>query len=273
MPYLTSKNNIRWHYEATGQGESLLFIHGLAADKRVWNQQVEYFKNFYKVITVDLPGHGQSPWLDVTLEDIVRDLDFLLNALGVTEAHLAASSFGGLVALKYFEIFPDKVKRLILIGAGPKFAKSREFPYGLEIPRIRKLRSQVETNFPEILNIFFRSLFTLEERKSLRFKWLQMFQKDNVLPRQEALIKLLRILEKEDLTRTFLNICVPVFCVSGAQDYICPPEALRHFQSQLPQARVEVFAGCGHFPFLSKPREFNERLKIFLCQEGHVEIN
>jgi len=302
MPDLISDRKLKWHYETEGQGECFLFIHGWAADNRVWNQQLEYFKDFYRVVSVDLPGHGRSDWQDGSLEQIARDLDLLFNTLKVELVNLAASSFGGLAALKYIEIFPNRVKRLILVGAGPRFARSEEFPFGLAVPRIKKLREQVKTDFPEILNVFFRSLFTVQERESLRFidlsttkdrtgevntafsrekkgrytgflnivgkekasKWLQMFERGRDLPNQEALIKFLRIIEKEDLTEAFENITCPVYLLSGREDYICPPEALKYFQSRLPQARVEFFEDCGHFPFLSQPQQFNALVKDFL---------
>lgn len=264
MPYLTSRNNIPWYYEACGQGQSLLLLHGWAADSRIWSQQVEYFKNFYQVITVDLPGHGQSHWTEVSLEDMAEDLDILLRALRVQAVSLMASSFGALVALKYFAVFPEKIRRLIFVGGLPRFAQSKEFPYGVALPRIRKLREQVETDFPQILNVFFRSLFTVQERRSLHWKWLAMFRPGNDLPCQAALVRLLRMIEKEDLTSVFLDMRMPVCLMTGRQDDICPPEALRYFQSRLPQARVLFFEDCGHFPFLSRPREFNQLLDEFL---------
>jgi len=267
MPYLMTPRGVAWHYETAGQGEPLIFIHGWAADQRIWGQQVEFFCKTHQVVSLDLPGHGQSGWSEMSLKDIAEELNFLLQGLKVDEVNLVASSLGGLVALKYFELFPAQVRRFVFVGSLPRFAKSKEHPFGLEVPRIRKLKSQVQEDFPEILNIFFRSLFTVEERESLRFQWLQTFQKSADLPDPQALEKYLRMLEKEDLTPLLPEVRVPALLVSGSEDYICSPESLRNFHAQLSGAQMQLFSDCGHFPFLSRPEEFNVIVRQFLTDD------
>jgi len=54
--------------------------------------------------------------------------------------------------------------------------------------------------------------------------------------------------------------------INGTQDYICPRDAFSYLKERVPQARVEWFEQCGHYPFISKPREFNRVLEDFLQQ-------
>ena len=90
MPTLVA-NNTRLHYEVTGQGQTLVFIHGLGSSARDWEFQTPMFSKEYHVIIYDLRGHGQSdkPEGPYTIEMFASDVASLLTGLGVDSAHLA----------------------------------------------------------------------------------------------------------------------------------------------------------------------------------------
>ena len=88
--------------------------------------------------------------------------------------------------LKLYDGMPEKVERMVFCGSLPKFAKSKDFPYGLNVNRMRMLAKQLEMGYPFIVDIFFRSLFTKEERKTRRYKWLQKFRKFNAKPMKKS---------------------------------------------------------------------------------------
>jgi len=165
MPHLKAHSGIEWHYDIEGEGEHLLFIHGWGVDKRIWRQQSKFFSQFYKVMTVDLPGHGKSSWKKVELDIIAKDLKFLLEKMHFDNVTIIGSSLGGLVALKFYELFPDDIRRMIFVGAMPKFSKTKDYPHGLDIEKMRKLGGQLESDYPLVINVFFRSLFTRHERQ------------------------------------------------------------------------------------------------------------
>ncbi|HLF17593.1 MAG TPA: alpha/beta hydrolase [Candidatus Omnitrophota bacterium] len=264
MPHLKTGSGISWHYEAEGEGEDLLFIHGWGVDRRIWRQQLKYFSQFYRVISVDLPGHGKSEWIKMDLQNMAEDLMEILMHVRVEKVSVVGSSIGGLLALKLYQFFPQIIKKMIFVGSMPKFAKSKDYPHGLDIERMRKLGGQLDTNYPAIINIFFRSLFTKEERKSRRFKWLQKFRQFDDLPSRPALIQYLDIMEQEDLRDVLKAIKVPVQFINGREDEICRAETVEFLKNSCPNAKLEYFEQCGHFPFLSKPYEFNETLEKFL---------
>jgi len=264
MPYLTTSNGINWHYEIEGEGENLLFIHGWGVDRRIWRQQLKYFSAYYRVISVDLPGHGKSEFKKISLEDITRDLMEILNRLRVKKLYVVGSSLGGMVALKLYELFPGVILKIVFVGAMPKFAKSADYPHGLDVERIRKLGNHVNNDYPSIVNIFFRSLFTKQERKTRRFKWLQKFRQFDEAPLKQALAEYLDILEHVDLREVLKRIHVPVQFINGREDEICRAETVEFLQKSCPNSQLKYFEECGHFPFLSKPYEFNEALEQFL---------
>ena len=225
---------------------------------------MEYFSRSHQVLALDLPGHGKSSWQKVSLKDVAQDIHFILDHLKIESVNMVGSSLGGLVALKFFKHFPQKTKRLILTNALAKFAKSVDFPFGLEVARIHRLREQIDTDYPAILNIFFRSLFTLEERENGKVKWLLSFKNDSAAPNKEALKTYLRMLEKEDLRDVVKTASIPILFLNGTEDYICSKEAAEVLAGSIVHARVKFFENCGHFPFITKADEFNWHLSEFL---------
>ena len=288
MPHIKGHSGINWFYDVEGEGETLVFFHGWGVDRRIWRQQTKHFSQMYKVVSFDLPGHGESTWKKISLDEMGRDLVKIIRHLNLNEFSLVGSSLGGLFALKVFELFskpepvenskkasifnffikpkPCKViiKRITMVGSMPKFARGQEYPYGLDVTQMKKLGGQLDTSYPSIVNIFFRSLFTDEERASRRFKWLQKFRQTDEVPMKQALSEYLDVLEESDLREVLKHCAVPMQYINGTEDAICTRETVEYLRTLSPNARFDDFERCGHFPFLSKPHEFNQILGEFL---------
>jgi pimeloyl-[acyl-carrier protein] methyl ester esterase len=271
MPHLVARSGIAWHYDIEGEGPALLFIHGWGVDRRVWRQQSKYFSQYYKVMTVDLPGHGKSGWETIGLEGMVVDLKLIFERARFSRVTVVGSSLGGLVALKFYELYPQGVERMVFVGSMPKFSKSEGYPHGLDIAQLRKLGGQLDSHYPSIVNIFFRSLFTKEERQTRRFKWIQKFRQNEQAPMKPALAEYLDILEKEDLRDVLKAARVPMQFITGKGDEICTAETVVLLKTLAPHSRYDFFEGCGHFPFVSKPREFNRVLEDFLGRSSPLQ--
>lgn len=295
MPHIKGHSGINWFYEIHGEGEPIVFLHGWGVDRRIWRQQTKHFSEMYKVIGFDLPGHGESSWKKVTLDEMGSDLLKIIKHMKLKEFTLVGSSLGGLFALKLYELISRdnteikvkknggwflnffqakateashlKINRLVLVGSMPKFARSEDYPYGLDVAQMKKLGGQLDTSYPSIVNIFFRSLFTDEERASRRFKWLQKFRQTDEVPMKQALSEYLDVLEQSDLREVLKNCGVPMQYINGTEDAICTRATVEYLRSLSPHARFDDFERCGHFPFLSKPHEFNQILEDFLNQE------
>lgn len=264
MPYLKTKNGINWHYDVEGSGESLVFLHGWGVDMRIWRQQVKHFSQHYRVLSIDFPGHGKSSWHHVDLEALARGVLTILDQVNMDKIFLVGSSFGGLVGLKMFQLDPARFRKITLVGTTPKMIRPDKRMPGVDREHVEKLTHQLETAYPEIVNIFFRSLFTQKERESRRFKWLQRFRQNIGLPQKQALLNFLRIMSHEDMRDVLFSLYVPLQMITGTEDYICPYEMVESLRSVLHAAEVDYFKNCGHFPFLSRPHEFNAVLEEFL---------
>ena len=264
MPYFKTHRNLNWHYEVSGTGDPIVMIHGLGASGNYWQAQRDFLQTDFQVLTVDLPGHGKSSWMPVTLFDMAVDIRQILSSIGVSQLSLVASSMGGLVALELYRMIPQDVMRLSLVGSIPKFARGPNYPAGLDIDKIRTLSQQFDGDYAAILDIFFRSLFTMKERESERFKWVKEMRQHEALPQREALKHFLDILEKTDLRDRIASMICPLQFITGAQDYICPREIMDWVAEHTYNARFDFLEGCGHLPFLTEPKEYNRLLEDFL---------
>ncbi len=264
MSIVKTSSGLEWNVSTAGEGQPLIFIHGWGVDGRIWRQQMKYFSRQFKVFCVDLPGHGKSSWMKMDLAMMALELKEVCERLLLKKTIFIGSSFGGLLALKLYALSPALFKKIIFVGSTPKFSKSEDFPFGLDVNNIRKLDGQVDQDYPEIINVFFRSLFTKEERSSRRYKWLQKFRRMDAAPMKHALRAYLDILEKEDLREVLSTLTLPTQFITGREDTICNAQIITFLKTQVPDAQFDFFEKCGHFPFLSKPHEFNIVLDRFL---------
>jgi 3-oxoadipate enol-lactonase len=104
------------NYDISGQGKTVVFIHGWAHNLSAWDDQVSALKTRYRVLRYDSPGFGRSTgFADASAEP--RDLLVLLEALHIDHAYIVGHSRGGGIALRFAAAYPNKVDGLVLYGA------------------------------------------------------------------------------------------------------------------------------------------------------------
>ena len=134
----------------------------------------------------------------------------------------------------------------------------------MDIGKIHTLSHQFDGDYASVLDIFFRSLFTMKERQDDRFKWVKELRQREPLPRREALKYFLDILEKADLRDLLASVRCPLQFITGSDDYICPRAIVDWVAGHIPNARFDFIDGCGHLPFLTEVKEYNRLLEDFL---------
>jgi pimeloyl-[acyl-carrier protein] methyl ester esterase len=264
MPFFKTPRGLNWHYEVSGEGEAIVMIHGLGASGHIWQAQKDFLETDFQVVRLDLPGHGKSDWMPTTLIEMAADIRQILSSIGIRRFSLIASSVGGLVALELYRMAPQDIMRISLVGVVPKFAKGPDYPAGLELDKIRTLSRQFDGDYASILDIFFRSLFTMKERESDRFRWVKEMRAKGPLPQQIALKCFLDILEKADLRDRVASVRCPLQFITGTDDYICPRATMDWVALRACNARFDFIDGCGHLPFLVGAKEYNRLLEDFL---------
>ncbi|HYP31705.1 MAG TPA: alpha/beta fold hydrolase, partial [Burkholderiaceae bacterium] len=117
-------DGLRLHVAEAGDGPALLLVHGLTASHAVWEHTIEAFADRWRVIALDLPGHGASakPDAPYTIDFFAGMVRSLARALGVDEAVVIGSSLGGRVALELAAWYPRFTRALVL--AAPAYGYS-----------------------------------------------------------------------------------------------------------------------------------------------------
>lgn len=114
-----SYKNTQIHFTETGKGTAVVLLHGFLENTTMWNSTVEFLSKRYRVIAIDLLGHGQSENLGYvhTMEQMAEAVQEVLYHLKIRKSFLIGHSMGGYVALAFAEFFPDNVKGLCLMNS------------------------------------------------------------------------------------------------------------------------------------------------------------
>jgi (E)-2-((N-methylformamido)methylene)succinate hydrolase len=112
------KGGPRIHYVVEGQGEPLTLVHGVGANLQSWEDVAARLIPHFRVIRMDLRGHGKSGRIkDCTLDDLADDVRVVWDTLGIRRSHLTGFSLGGLIAQSLALSDADRVDRLAIISA------------------------------------------------------------------------------------------------------------------------------------------------------------
>jgi pimeloyl-ACP methyl ester carboxylesterase len=141
------------NFRSAGDGRNIVLIHGLASNRGFWNIKVLLpLIKHYRVTTYDLRGHGYSgmPLVGYTPEDMASDLHHLLDHLGIEQAHLVGHSFGGVVALQYAILHPERVMSLIIADSRIRsFQEDYSAAKWQNWERARKTLERIDLVIPE----------------------------------------------------------------------------------------------------------------------------
>jgi pimeloyl-ACP methyl ester carboxylesterase len=250
------------YYETAGAGQSLVFLHPLVGDSRMWDAQFSAFAQHYHVVRYDMRGFYNSTTAPGPFA-YRRDLYELLKFLDIKQAHLVGSSMGGRVAMDFALEYPDMVRSLILVAAEiGGFEPTGEPP--AELVAFFQALQQGET----------------EQAADLAVQiWLAGPQRtaDEVAPSLRRLVHEMNItnlhnwaavaqeqpLEPPDMARLD-ELVVPTLVIVGDQDYELNQTAADLLANKIAGAQKAIIAGTAHLPCLEKPAEFNRIVLNFL---------
>lgn len=268
MPFVAMPDGVKLYYGEAGSGRPLLFLHGWAMSARVWHYQVEWFARKYRVVTLDLRGHGRSECGGggCSLTSLTRDIITFIEALRLEQLSLIGWSLAALLAIRVCQTQPSPVTSLVLVGGTPCFVSRDGFPHGLPSSGVHKMLRRINVNFPRALEEFHHLLLSPEdEAGEERDTVWDLMTNERFLPRRETAHALLVCLADEDVRGAVATITAPTLLMHGDEDRICPVGAARYMKQHLGAAELAIFPGAGHAPFLTRPGDFNRRLDSFLC--------
>ncbi|MCX6270743.1 MAG: alpha/beta hydrolase [Bacteroidetes bacterium] len=242
-------NNIMVYYEVYGEGEPLLLLHGNGGSIEDFDQQIPTLAKHFKVIAVDSRAQGRTTDSDkeITYSLMASDMNELLNELKIESAYILGFSDGGNIGLELAFAHPEKVKKLITLGANFNNEDAEAIPDNVKMA----------SNDPLIVN-----LSSIEKRKA---EIVSKRPTPIPQPSPETKNKLKSLMEKyPTFTKEQLRqIKVPILVVSGDHDLINIHHTIQLFEN-LPHSQLFVVPGATHIALAEQPELINsEVIKFF----------
>jgi pimeloyl-ACP methyl ester carboxylesterase len=254
---------IEMAYEVSGAGAPIVLLHGFPFDRTLWREQVEALRERYTVITVDLRGHGETPPAvpdaPATMQDMAEDVAALLDSLNITRVVIGGLSMGGYVALVFHQLFPERVRALMLADSRP-YADTDEARLIREETATRALREGMITIADAMLPKLLAPATHAEQPQIVRRVREMILNTDP----HGAASALRGMAVRSDQTKRLREIDCPVLIIVGSLDCITPPADSELMHREISGSRLEVIKGASHVSNLERPAEFNRALGKFL---------
>jgi pimeloyl-ACP methyl ester carboxylesterase len=259
------------NYVEIGEGEPILFVHGLAGCWQNWLENLPHFGRSHRAIALDLPGFGKSPmpsW-PIDMPAYGRLIHDFCEKLGIDRvAALVGNSMGGFVSTEAVIERPSRFDKLVLVSAaGISFAETR----GRRIEaRVRMFEAVVPfmsgwrrhwVARPSGRQLAFGNIFHYPNR--IRPELLQEQLDPSV--RSPGFAAAIRGIGGYDTRHRLTEIEIPTLVVWGLRDRIVPVEAAIGYHRLIPDSRLELFERTGHVPQMERPERFNQLLDDFLA--------
>lgn len=264
-------------YAEIGEGEPIIFVHGLAGCWRNWLENMPHFGERYRAIALDLPGFGDSPMPDweISMPNYGRMLNEFCERLGLERvAALVGNSMGGFVATEAVNEEPERYERLVLVsaaGVSLSEAKGRRFEaVARTIKAAAPLFLDADRDIWLKRPLGRRAAFGWVIRTPERLR--PELMKEQVKPglNSEGFVSALASMVGYDTRQRLPEIEIPTLIIWGLSDRIVPVAAALRYHRLIPRSRLEIFERTGHVPELERPLRFNRLLDEFIATQPEL---
>ncbi len=246
-------------------GPPVVLIHGYTDSARDWVPVLPYLSKRFRLILVDIRGHGKSskPECCYTRLDFAYDIKLLLDALSIRQADVIGHSLGSIIAQTFAEYWPERTDRVVLVsstgGRPPGSTAPPQFDFAAEI---RKLKDPIDPDSPFMIAWWDSPTpvnpdFIRRQRQdaaAIPLKvWLAVL--DEALPNATIYA---------DLQSTLPRLKAPTLLIWGSKDPIMEEPMRKTLRDALPGAQVKIFEGLGHNPFWEDPAAVARVINAFL---------
>ncbi len=262
-----SFNGIEIYYEVYGSGIPVILISGLGYPAWEWHRMIPYLAARYQVIAFDNRGVGKSskPAGPYTAEILAEDTVALLDHLSIPQAVVVGHSMGGFIAQALALAYPERVSKLVLCSTN--FGGSRHIPITPEAMRVLSdFSSDPLTRFKNGLVISTAPGFT-ESNPEIIQAWLN-WRAQNPIDvegyRAQMGIGLALLPDAAAFESKLSRISAPTLILFGVHDKVVPPANAGLLQAQIPNSKVVLLSGAGHFFPIEKPEEASQAIMNFV---------
>ena len=258
MEFFITANSIPVHVSDSKTGEiPLLLLHGYLETMYVWDELVTLLDSRYRVISIDLPGHGLTGSYDInSMEKVSALLVEILNKCEVDSAIVAGHSLGGYYALNMSRLYPDRVRKVVLLNSNPYAdlpERHQDRLREIEIVKADRLVHLAMSSIPKMYNP--DNLRRLDDKVQETIEICETHDPEGIVSTIKALMA------REDVTEYTKTLKENLYMVFGDKDKFMPLEKAQELIALMPESNSFIIKDTGHNSFIEKPEEVAEIFK------------
>ncbi len=249
--------DIEFHYEESGEGRPVVFLHGVWMSGRFFEKQLGPVGEQCRAITLDFRGHGRSAKPDAghTVPEYAADVHAFLEKLELQDVVLVGWSMGAFVIWEYVKQFGcDRLAGTVVVDEAASDFAWDGWPHGMIGPEmLRDLNEGVQSGRAELIEHFIPLMFK-EEQSAEDVAWMAA---EMALPPAGTASSILLDQTLRDYREELAAVTVPTLVAIGADEKLITHEAGAYLVDRLPNARLVMFEESSHCPFLEETERFN----------------
>ncbi len=240
-----------------GKGFPLVLVHGYLGSSKMWKPQIDFFKDYFRVITPDLPGYGKSNKAK-SHNSIQSIANFLLDCLGekkINKFHLLGHSMGGMIVQEMIKKDGDKISKLVCYSTGPK----GEMPGRFET--IDQSRENLKKKGLAITGKNIAKTWFVKGEDAKYFDICIEAGKQTSLETADKSLVAIKNWNGVDSLKYIKNETLIIW---GDQDKSYNSEQIQTLENNIKNSKLIIFKNCAHNVHLEQPDQFNKTIKDFL---------
>jgi 3-oxoadipate enol-lactonase len=261
----TQVNNITIGYGDQGTGLPIVFLHAFPLNRTMWATQEKALSSQFRIITIDLRGHGESdaPLWRYTLDQSADDVNALLDQLAIQRAVFVGLSMGGYILFAFYRKYAARVKGLILADtkAQADTAEGKDGRFQLaQIAYKRGPSAIADGMIPKLL-----SPSTIQTNPDLVRQVRAMIEGNQI---SGIAGDLMAMAERPDSVPLLSQITCPTQIIVGELDQATPPSDAKLMAEQISHAHLTIIPNAAHLANLEQPEAFNRIVGSFASDLG-----
>jgi len=245
----------------SGQGKCVVFIHGYCESHHIWKVFEHQLAENYKVVLVDLPGHGSSPLSQETfsIDDIADELHDELSKHQIDQYFVIGHSLGGYISLALAELYPESIS-----GFGLFSSTTQADDEGKKKVR-DKVKLYIEDHgVPNFMESFVPLLFAHNNVARLEKQIAELTRRASLTPPESVIGYAMAMKNRPDRTHILAKTDKPTFIIAGEKDTAIKLEASKQMVDMINHGESIILPGVGHNGFLENEKDSLNFIVSFL---------
>lgn len=262
MPTLKTSDGIDLYYVDKGCGPTVVILPGWGTSTSWFENQISQLSTVFRVVAYDPRGQGQSSNTPngQRMERHARDLEEVLDGLGLEQLILVGWSLGVSTALSYIDVYgTGRLQKLVLVSGCPKMISSSDWALGfVNLPQAEEWVTLLERDMDGAADFILGFFFTNPQSEDAMRRY-----HESIVCCAGAAAMCWNVLN-QDYRDVLSKIDKPTLIGMGRHDNTFPHENGQFLNKSIPMSELVVFDNSGHAPFIEEPDQFNSKLTEFV---------